>query len=98
MGHRGGASLCKLPRPSGQSVGVAGLAEAVERQDARAEVVELVAADDRMAGDAGLAAADRYLAGRLAVQSLLVDFALASDDERGCAHARVEAERVEDEG
>ena len=58
----------------------------------------LVAAHDRVAGHAGLAAAGGHLADDLALERLLVETALAGHDERRAAHQLVEADRVEHVG
>src|SRR3954451_3658564 len=96
-GMGGGASLCKLPAGFRQRGRVAGLEQPVEGQDADAEDVDRVLADDRMARDAGLPAAHGALARGLAFERLLVDAAFACHDERGRPHPAVEAERVENE-
>src|SRR5438067_8708798 len=96
-GIGGAGSLCEPARGVRQGARVAGLGQAVQGQDADAEVVQAVAADDRVARDAGLAAAHGDLAGRLALERLLVDRPLAGDDEGGPPHARVEAQDVQHE-
>src|SRR5436305_1327918 len=78
-GIGGAGSLCKPARGVRQGARVAGLGQAVQREHAHAEVVQAIAADDRVAGDAGLAAAHGDLAGRLALECLLVDRPLARD-------------------
>ena len=62
------------------------------------EGVQAVAAHDRVAGDAALAAAGRHLADDLALQGLLVERALAGHHERRPAHQGIEADRVEHVG
>src|SRR5437899_8193908 len=76
-GIGGAGSLGKPARGVRQGARVARLGQAVQGQDADAEVAQAVAADDRVACDAGLPATHGDLAGRLALERLLVDRALA---------------------
>src|SRR4051794_27384419 len=73
----------------------AGLDDDRQVQDPRLELLEGIAAHYRVAGDAALAAAGGHLADDLALESLVVELALAGHHERGRAHALVEADRVE---
>src|SRR3954451_13495198 len=73
------------------------LEDALQVEDALAEEVQGVGADDREAGDTCLAGARGGFAEHLALHARLVQAALAHDDRRGGAHAGVVAERVEDE-
>src|SRR4051794_13584972 len=95
MAARG--SLCKRAPGGRQLLRSAGFEEAVKGEHAEVEVVDRGLTDDGVAGHAGLAAADRDLAGGLALQRLLVEATFARDDERGRAHLLVEPERVEHE-
>src|SRR3954466_11287447 len=79
MAARG--SLGKLASGGPQCFGVACFEQAVERQHAEAEVVDGPLTDHRVAGDARLTAAHGHLAGGLSLECLLVEPALAGDDE-----------------
>src|SRR5215210_2894035 len=66
------------------------LERALEVDDALAERVERVRADDGVQRDAGLPGAGADLAHELALERLLVELALARDDRARGAHALVE--------
>src|SRR3954454_7263010 len=93
----GRGSLSKRPPGSAQRRWVARFGQSVQRQDPEAEVVDRCLANDGVARDPGLPAAHRHFARGLALERLLVEAALARYDECRGPHARVEAERVEDE-
>src|SRR5215218_7153740 len=69
----------------------------LEVDDALAERVEPVGADDRVERHARLARARADLADELALQRLLVELALAGHDRARGAHAHIERQRVEEE-
>src|SRR3954452_11245541 len=104
-GSRAGARASRLARRQRQPEPLAGRLEPLRRRrllhdlevdDALAEGVERVAADDRVQRDAALPGPRADLHDHAAAEGALVERALARDDRAGRAHAGVEAERRED--